>query len=356
MNGRVYDPIIGRMISADNYVHSGSGSQGFNRYTYALNNPLKYTDPDGEYVHLILGGIKGGAISYIEGRNAGLEGWGLFGYTVLGVGTGVLSAAINPASIAGQGAFVKPDIATGSHGGGIGLEVGYNFGFGSGFLTTGLSSSAAIYYSARHQGTGKAGVYGRLSLAGGVNLGGGFGMELFTNQYIGGGISQRNGGVRLGFGQKNLFGNRTFVLTYENDFPGPLGDKGDRYRSAAARLEYYGKGSFGDTPLSVGFNLFTGDPGLDPELRKDNFYQGIGLHAGRKVYYEDERYRLGSLYFGYGRLKVGMDAEEIRHAIQNEFAHDKLKNPRVPHFQVIDKSPRFYWYYGNSNSTSLWGF
>jgi hypothetical protein len=46
MNGRLYDPVLGRMLSPDNYAHEGS--QGANRYSYVLNNPLKFTDPDGE--------------------------------------------------------------------------------------------------------------------------------------------------------------------------------------------------------------------------------------------------------------------------------------------------------------------
>jgi hypothetical protein len=34
------------MLSPDNYVQGGS--QGENRYSYVLNNPLKYSDPSGE--------------------------------------------------------------------------------------------------------------------------------------------------------------------------------------------------------------------------------------------------------------------------------------------------------------------
>ena len=45
MNARLYDPILGRMLSPDNFV--GEGTQGFNRYSYANNNPLVYTDPSG---------------------------------------------------------------------------------------------------------------------------------------------------------------------------------------------------------------------------------------------------------------------------------------------------------------------
>ena len=47
MNGRLYDPVLGRFFSPDNYVQMPDNSQCFNRYSYCLNNPLKYTDPSG---------------------------------------------------------------------------------------------------------------------------------------------------------------------------------------------------------------------------------------------------------------------------------------------------------------------
>ena len=46
-NGRLYDPVLGRFFSPDNYVQMPDNSQSFNRYSYCLNNPLKYTDPSG---------------------------------------------------------------------------------------------------------------------------------------------------------------------------------------------------------------------------------------------------------------------------------------------------------------------
>lgn len=47
LNGRVYDPIIGRMISADPTVPDTDDGQHYNRYTYVLNNGLAYVDPSG---------------------------------------------------------------------------------------------------------------------------------------------------------------------------------------------------------------------------------------------------------------------------------------------------------------------
>jgi len=43
MNARLYDPALGRFLSPDPYVQAPDFSQNFNRYSYCLNNPLKYT-------------------------------------------------------------------------------------------------------------------------------------------------------------------------------------------------------------------------------------------------------------------------------------------------------------------------
>src|SRR5205807_2124962 len=40
MNGRLYDPVLGRFLQPDNYVESPDVLQTFNRYAYCLNNPL----------------------------------------------------------------------------------------------------------------------------------------------------------------------------------------------------------------------------------------------------------------------------------------------------------------------------
>jgi RHS repeat-associated protein len=49
MNGRMYDPVLGRMLSPDNYVQAPDFTQNFNRFSYCVNNPLKYTDPSGDF-------------------------------------------------------------------------------------------------------------------------------------------------------------------------------------------------------------------------------------------------------------------------------------------------------------------
>ena len=51
MNGRCYDPLLGRVLSPDPELQDPSNIQNYNRYSYCLNNPLKYTDPSGYYIY-----------------------------------------------------------------------------------------------------------------------------------------------------------------------------------------------------------------------------------------------------------------------------------------------------------------
>ena len=48
MNGRLYDPVICRFFSPDNFVQMPEFTQSYNRYSYCLNNPLMYIDPTGQ--------------------------------------------------------------------------------------------------------------------------------------------------------------------------------------------------------------------------------------------------------------------------------------------------------------------
>ncbi len=47
MNGRMYDPLLGRMLGPDKVINDPLNTQCYNSYTYANNNPLKFIDPSG---------------------------------------------------------------------------------------------------------------------------------------------------------------------------------------------------------------------------------------------------------------------------------------------------------------------
>jgi len=57
MNGRLYDPNTASFFSPDPYVQAPDNTQNFNRYAYCLNNPLMYTDPDGEFIFSVLAAV-----------------------------------------------------------------------------------------------------------------------------------------------------------------------------------------------------------------------------------------------------------------------------------------------------------
>jgi len=149
MNGRVYDPITGRMLSPDNYVSDPFGTQGYNRYGYAMNNPLSYADPDGNNPLLLLAlisGWLGGAQSkangdgffdgFWKGTLVGLVGgaagnllsgafssFGLVGSGMLtGTITGFVSGGLN--SMLNGGDVLNDGIKGGLLGGVIGASVG----------------------------------------------------------------------------------------------------------------------------------------------------------------------------------------------------------------------------------------
>ncbi len=70
LSGRVYDPLVGRMMSADPMVPDPLNAQAWNRYSYVINNPLAFTDPNG---YCFLGMCSWGkAISTFFGRSFGV--------------------------------------------------------------------------------------------------------------------------------------------------------------------------------------------------------------------------------------------------------------------------------------------
>ena len=55
MNGRVYDPVLGRFLSPDPFISNPLSTQDYNRYSYCVNNPLMFTDPSGYMIKVYIG-------------------------------------------------------------------------------------------------------------------------------------------------------------------------------------------------------------------------------------------------------------------------------------------------------------
>lgn len=110
MNGRLYDPILGRMLSPDNYIQSLDNTQSYNRYSYCINNPLKYTDPDGQWFIYddVAAMLIGGAINWaVNGARFDGKGLAYFGVGALaGEATlymGMYSGGATAGAITGAG-------------------------------------------------------------------------------------------------------------------------------------------------------------------------------------------------------------------------------------------------------------
>lgn len=122
MNGRLYDPLVGRFLNVDPYVQIPDFSQNLNRYSYGLNNPLKFTDPNGEFV-ILAAAIIGGVVNWAtHGAKFNLKG---LGYFAVGAAAGATGAWAGGA-VAGAmkvGGFMA-GFLSGSAGGAAGGFVG----------------------------------------------------------------------------------------------------------------------------------------------------------------------------------------------------------------------------------------
>jgi RHS repeat-associated protein len=126
MNGRMYDPVVGRFLSPDPYVQAPDFSQSFNRYSYALNNPLIYTDPSGEivwFVPVIIGAAIGAYSGYkiADAQGYSFKDGSMYGYilggAVIGGLAGYAGSAVGASALAGGSTAMQSAITGGMVGG-----------------------------------------------------------------------------------------------------------------------------------------------------------------------------------------------------------------------------------------------
>ena len=203
MNGRLYDPVLGRMFSPDNFVQNASSTQSLNRYSYANNNPLKFVDPDGNNP-LVIAAFIGAIINVATQSSQGhIQSFGDFWAAAgIGAGAGALGAwAGAGATSLMTSAGIPGGILGGAAAGGAG-------GFASGFAL-GAGNSLAFTNSTFKQG-----------LNAGWNLGVNYGIMGAAAGGIFGGITAYNNNCDVLKGnplqQMYLYQNENGVTGTEN--------------------------------------------------------------------------------------------------------------------------------------------
>ncbi len=354
MNGRMYDPVQGRMLSPDNYVPDAWHTQGYNRYSYANNNPLKYTDPDGNFIHLIVGAIIGGLVNLATNAMAGrinnfwdgLKAFGIgaiqgaagaaiayggfggmaahraffggyfkFANIIGNLGAGIGSSFI-PSVPIGNNFSISPSFALGSHGISSGLSARFrsgNFSLGIGFNTSGSNSSFSY---------GAGWDDGKLGLS-------------YTHTKFSGSLRQATGSY--GFRVGRVSGS------WENDLFASGNE--DRWRTNGMSLSY---GFKNGSSVSIGSRLMTGeDDGTDGIKYPTEYNENPStLH------------REGIFYVGYSNAQgistsAGVDSERWRYGF-HKFIHSITRDGVFKNLRSSYPTRGFIRYGNNNPYTHFW--
>lgn len=95
MNGRVYDPLTAQFLSPDPFIQAPGNWLNYNRYSYCIGNPLKYTDPTGNVFGIddamMIAGV---AMIIREGINGGMHAYANNGNVAIGVVGGVMMTGV----------------------------------------------------------------------------------------------------------------------------------------------------------------------------------------------------------------------------------------------------------------------
>lgn len=132
MNGRVYDPVLGRFVTADPFLQDPGNLQSYNRYSYVLNNPLMYVDPSGYFsLKKVFKVVAVVAVAYVT---AGAASAAFSSYTAAAGGTSIFGVStLTAANTVGFAASSFGTIAAGAVG-----------GFSAGLLASGGDLKTAL--------------------------------------------------------------------------------------------------------------------------------------------------------------------------------------------------------------------
>lgn len=79
LKSRYYNPELYRFINADSQLNTVAGVLGYNLFAYCNNNPVKLTDPDGQFPFLAItaaiGAVAGAVIGGVRATKSGKSVW-----------------------------------------------------------------------------------------------------------------------------------------------------------------------------------------------------------------------------------------------------------------------------------------
>ena len=123
---------------------------------------------------------------------------------------------------------------------------------------------------------------------------------------------------------------------------GFTGDGGDRFRTAGLQVNFFS--------FSAGFNIGTGDPGMDlgVDRKVDRSFGGsYGTYVTNSDGKNPDKYRLGLGYIGMGPFKAGVNSEKLRTGIQNGF-HKLIGSPDFKVDENFTTRPYLEFSFGGS--------
>lgn len=265
---RYYDPFLGQFIQPDSILPNIYDPQQLNRYAYARNNPLKYTDPDGHSPTIItglIGAAIGGAIGFFW--NVGSQLWHGTRFKDISWGSAGTSAAIGAVAgfVAGLTLGIGNAIA-----GGAGISFGAELGIGSVSSVAGGRAGKATsnLFEGKEITDDLLNPYDIAldAVIGGATAGAGRGYRnnYIENSWSAGGKTSVQENLDYHLVTKNPQGYNAYRFTMEaNAFKNNLGEQG-------LKSKYTTVGPYWDSPTGAFGSKVTGNGRMNPGFSVEN--------------------------------------------------------------------------------------